>query len=277
VSEKILPAESSHVPDFGLQGAVALVTGAAGHLGAEMSLALAASGAHVILNGRSADKLEALAHRMTAEGLAASVSAFDITDAAQVDAAIEAIRAEHGKLDVLVNNAYAGRTGTIDTIQPEDFMSTYDVAVAAAYGLVKSSRHLLAEGAKKRRGGASVINIASMYGVVSPDPRVYAEPRLSNPPHYGAAKGALLQLTRYLACHMAGVPVRVNAISPGPFPRTPASPAEEAFVERLSAKVPLGRVGAPNEIAGAVVFLASEASSFVTGANLPVDGGWTAW
>jgi gluconate 5-dehydrogenase len=116
-----------------------------------------------------------------------------------------------------------------------------------------------------------------MYGSVSPQPEVYRDaPQFHNPPAYGAAKAALLQLTRYSACHLAAHGIRVNSVSPGPFP-APAVQANEAFVEELTARVPLGRIGQPGELVGAVVFLLSDAASYVTGANLPVDGGWTAW
>jgi NAD(P)-dependent dehydrogenase (short-subunit alcohol dehydrogenase family) len=116
-----------------------------------------------------------------------------------------------------------------------------------------------------------------MYGHVSPDPRLYGESGLNSAPWYGAAKGGLIQLTRYLACHLAPERIRVNAISPGPFPRTEISAGKSDFIQRLEQKVPMGRIGMPEEIAGPLLFLASDASSYVTGINLPVDGGWTAW
>lgn len=267
----------ARLPDFGLEDAVALVTGAAGHLGTEISLALAAAGAHVFLNGRTRSKLETLADEISAAGRTATVCDFDVTDAAQVEAGLCAVRSSVGRLDVLVNNAYSGRTGSIESVEAEDFIESYEVAVAGAYRVAKSSLDMLRVGAQARQGGASIINIASMYGVVSPDPGVYGDSGFNNPPHYGAAKAALLQMTRYLACHMADIPVRVNAVSPGPFPQSADSPEVRALHERLARKVPLGRVGHPRELAGAVVFLASTASSYVTGANIPVDGGWTAW
>jgi NAD(P)-dependent dehydrogenase (short-subunit alcohol dehydrogenase family) len=116
-----------------------------------------------------------------------------------------------------------------------------------------------------------------MYGMVSPDPRIYGNSGQNNPPFYGAAKGALLQLTRYAACHLASHKIRVNAISPGPFPAGNLQESNPAFYKELCNKNPMNRIGHPDELAGAILFLASDAASFVTGINLPVDGGWTAW
>jgi NAD(P)-dependent dehydrogenase (short-subunit alcohol dehydrogenase family) len=131
--------------------------------------------------------------------------------------------------------------------------------------------------AVKSRGHASVINVASMYGVVSPDLSVYKTPESSNPPFYGAAKAALIQWTRYAACEYGRENIRFNSVSPGPFPSAQVQADAPDFVRTLSQKVPLGRVGQPGELVGIMVFLASSASSFITGANIPVDGGWTSW
>ena len=144
-------------------------------------------------------------------------------------------------------------------------------------GIAQLAHPLLIQGISAKHGGASIINIASMYASVSPDPKIYGDSGENNPPYYGAAKAGLIQLTRYLACHFAPERIRVNAISPGPFPVEDGTESSRKFINKLKRKVPLGRVGHPSELCGAVLFLSSDASSYVTGANIPVDGGWTAW
>jgi NAD(P)-dependent dehydrogenase (short-subunit alcohol dehydrogenase family) len=262
---------------FQLQGRVALLTGASGHLGKSMARALAEAGAHVVLNSRSKDFLVALAAELSGNGYSASIACFDVTDESAVRLHISELADKYGRLDVLVNNANAGRTGTIEDATAEDFDRAYRVNVVAAFQLLQQSLPLLKESAKKTAGGASVINIASMYGVVSPDPSIYGISGANNPPYYGAAKAGLIQFTRYAACHLAPERIRVNSISPGPFPAAHFLERDPEFGARLAAKVPLRRTGNPAELQGPLLFLASDASSYVTGANLPVDGGWTAW
>jgi NAD(P)-dependent dehydrogenase (short-subunit alcohol dehydrogenase family) len=132
-------------------------------------------------------------------------------------------------------------------------------------------------GRMSANGGGSIALFSSMYGTVSPDPSIYESPMNTNPIEYGVNKAGIQQMVRYLAMHYGKQNVRCNAISPGPFPNPGIQSGNPAFIERLSKKVPLGRVGQADEIAGAVAFLLSEASTFVNGINLPVDGGWTAW
>jgi NAD(P)-dependent dehydrogenase (short-subunit alcohol dehydrogenase family) len=261
---------------FRLDGRVAFVSGAAGHLGRAIVSALAQAGAHVVLNGRREEGLAAVRDSLAAEGLSASVLAFDVRDTEAVERGFAALGEAHGRLDVLVNNAYSGPTGTLETATPDDFQLAYDVAVTGAFRCFTAAHGLLREAAG-RAGQASVINVASMYGWVSPDPRIYGTSGMNSPPFYGAAKGGLLQLTRYMAVHAAADGIRVNAVSPGPFPSARVQDADPSFHEALRAKVPLGRVGWPEELKGPVLFLASDASTYVTGINLPVDGGWTAW
>lgn len=257
---------------FRLDTRTAFVSGVGGHLGRVMARALAEAGAHVILNGRAPGPLEALHDTLRADDLSTEIAAFDIRDSS----ALKACLGGRARLDVLVNAAYTGRPGKMDTAREEDFNDAFASAASAAFEAVRTSLPAL-EAAARETGGASVINIASMYGHVSPDPGLYGDTGLDSPPWYGAAKGALLQLTRYLACHLADKRIRVNAISPGPFPRESVQTERPEFVAKLAEKTPLKRIGRPEEIAGPLLFLASDAASYVTGINLPVDGGWTAW
>lgn len=266
--------ESVGIEQFSLDGDVALVTGATGHLGGMMVEALAAAGAHVLVNSRRPQAAADLADALCRRGLQASAAVFDITDAAATTAAVKRLATRHTHIDILVNNAHAGRPATIAASLPADFTDAFSVAVDAPFFLIRELLPLMEAASGRRRGGASVINISSMYGTVSPDPSIYGDSGQNSAAYYGAAKGALNQLSRYLAVHLAPRAIRVNTISPGPFPGA-AAPAD--FVTRLAAKVPLGRVGEAREIGGPLLFLASPASAFVTGANLAVDGGWTAW
>lgn len=261
---------------FRLDGKVCLVTGGAGHLGAAMSTALAEAGGHVCILGRTRATLMGLVQRLTERGLSAEAVTIDVTMAEDIKSLVADLKKRHGKLDVLINNAYAGRPGVMTNSKVSDYVSAIEIAVAAAAELVNAAHDLL-HTAVQAGGDASVINIASMYGMVSPDPRIYGQSGMNNPPHYGAAKAALLQYTRYAAVHLAPQGIRVNAISPGPFPPDTAQQRNPAFAAALTQKVPMGRLGKPEDLAGAAVFLASSAARFVTGANLPVDGGWTAW
>jgi len=262
---------------FRLDGRVAFLSGATGHLGRAMAVAMASAGAHVVLNARNAEALESFAKTLQGQGHTVSVACCDITDKAAIREQIAKIGREHGRLDVIVNNASAGRTGTIESASAEDFEQLYRVNVVASFQILQAALPLLRESARKTPGGASVVNIASMYGSVSPDPSIYGTSGANNPPHYGAAKAALIQFTRYAACHLAGDRIRVNCISPGPFPAAKYLERDPQFAERLSAKNPMGRVGDPAELQGPLLFLASDASSYVTGIDLAVDGGWTAW
>jgi len=261
---------------FSLEGWVALVTGAPGHLGSSMVTALAGAGAFVYLNGRHPGPLEELRDSLRRGGLLAEIAPFDVSDKKSAIRFVAQIAEESGRLDVLVNNAYSGRPGTLENAEEHDYTQAFSVAVQAASQLTMTSLDLL-KAAAQRQGHSSVINIASMYGTVSPDPSIYGDSGHNSPPYYGAAKAGLLQLTRYAAVHLAAHKVRVNAISPGAFPSPGVAEQMPEFWRLLNQKPPMHRVGAANEIQGAVLFLASDASTYVTGINLPVDGGWTAW
>jgi gluconate 5-dehydrogenase len=260
---------------FRLDGRTVFVSGAAGHLGQAMVRGYLSAGARVILNGRQAPRLDALRAKLRQEGHdpdAIAVAVLDMRD----EGALARCFAALPRLDVLVNNAITVEMGTIATASSEQFATAYDSGVRAAFAAMRIAEPALAKGAAAE-GHAAVINIASMYGTVSPDPSIYGDTGLNSPPHYGPAKAALIQLTRYMACHWGAKRIRVNAIAPGPFPREEFQRDHADFTARLAKKTPLGRVGAASEVAGSAVFLASDAASYITGTVLNVDGGWTAW
>lgn len=254
---------------FDLTGKVVWVVGGAGWLGAPSARALASAGAHVVISGRDGDRLADVVSAIQAEGHSAESAVVDARDEEAVGALAADIVGRHGRLDSLVNFAFGSSGAGFDEITVEQWESgVRDSGTSALIVTRAASRHL-AE-------GGSIVLLSSMYGMVAPDPANYPDGVGVNPPDYGFVKAGLLQLARYEAVVLAKRGIRVNAISPGPFPGTVAQ-AVPQFVERLASRVPLGRIGRPEELAGPVVFLVSDASSYMTGANIVVDGGWTAW
>lgn len=259
---------------FSLEGKIALITGATGYFGQSMAFALAEAGAHILVNSRNDVRAKELVDRLLAANYSAETLVFDITDERQVVNTMEEL--SNKPLHILINNAYSGLAGSISTAEAVQYRESYEVTVVAAHNLLRAALPALRLGVKQC-GDASVINIASMYGMVSPDLKNYDSLAGANPPFYGASKAALIQWSRYAACEFGPIGIRVNSISPGAFPNDTVKQNAPDFVERLESRVPLGRVGNATEVQGPVLFLASPAASYVNGANLVVDGGWTAW
>jgi NAD(P)-dependent dehydrogenase (short-subunit alcohol dehydrogenase family) len=257
---------------FRLDGRIAFVSAAPGHLGRAMTRALAGAGAHVIVNARDDAKLKTFEDTLRDEGLSVERAAFDVADPDRVKDFFAALP----RLDILVNNAIAMTPKPFAALDTSDFAQTYASSVTASFEAVRAALPAL-RAAASAAGEASVVNIASMYGLVAPDARLYDRREQQSPFHYGPAKAALLQLTRHLAAEFGREHIRVNALVPGPFPRPEVQAAAPDFAKGLAGRTMLGRLGDAHEIAGPLLFLASRASSFMTGQALTVDGGWTAW
>ncbi|MBN1122995.1 MAG: SDR family oxidoreductase [Anaerolineae bacterium] len=258
-----------------LEGRTALITGGAGHIGVVMAGALAELGAAVAVLDVDAAKCEQTAAQISREwGVETLPLAVDLFDEAAVKAAPGQVADSLGGLDILINNAaFVGtsklegwavpfRDQSVDT-----WRRALEVNLTAAFALTQAAADFLGES-----GHGAVINIGSIYGMVAPDFSLYEGTAMGNPAAYGASKGGLMQLTRYLAAALAPK-VRVNAISPGGVWRN----QPEAFHERYKTRTPLGRMAVEEDFKGAVAYLASDLSAYVTGHNLVVDGGWSIW
>ncbi|MFC1644083.1 SDR family oxidoreductase [Candidatus Omnitrophota bacterium] len=257
---------------FSLKDKVAIVTGGAGHLGAAISESLAEAGAKVVVAGRNLEKAVKKADELSKKYNTECMGlVMDISSLSSVKNAMKEIKKKMKKIDLLVNNAYFSGSGRIESMSEKEWAKGIDGTVS---GVFRCSQAVIPYMAKA--GGGAIINIASMYGMVSPDPSIYDNTGFNNPPNYGAGKAAIIQFTRFEACHLADKNIRVNSISPGAFPDKKVQ-SDKKFISKLKKKIPARRIGEPNDIKGAVLFLASEASSYVTGVNLIVDGGWTAW
>jgi gluconate 5-dehydrogenase len=252
---------------FDLSGRVALVTGAGSGLGAVFAEALAEAGASVVCVGRRFERVQQTAQRLGAIGCQSLAVSADVTDEAAVTSMIGQTVERFGKLDILVNNAGTAVVGPPETISLPDWQRVVDVNLTGVFLCAReAAKAMIAAGT-----GGRIVNIASILGAVASEPVPAAA--------YDATKGAVVNLTRDLAVHWASKGILVNAIGPAYFP----SEMTEGFLalpemrREIERRTPLGRIGRPEELKGAVVFFASDASSYVTGQTLYVDGGWTAW
>ena len=263
---------------FDLTGRVVLITGASGHLGSAMSRAFAEAGASVIVASRDLDRASTFAatlpRRKHARHRGVVLDHVDAKSCASGFA--EAIKLA-GRVDVLVNNALDRDSVAHDlsNVTAEEF-SRHQENNTGYFILSRIFRdHIVARKKKSRQPqGGSIIMIGSMYGVVGSYPDAYEGVSVASPVQYHALKGGTIHMTRHLAVYWAKDQVRVNCLSPGPFPNEKA-PAE--MVKRLIQKSPSGRMGVPHEVKGPLLLLVSDAGSYITGQNLLVDGGWTAW
>lgn len=265
--------------DFSLNNKVAVVTGALGLLGKEHCYALSEAGACVIVCDLNEMESRRFSETLPGKSLG---SCLDVTDPDSVVRLKELILSEYGQIDILINNAaindmfenpvLAAEQSQFENYPLEMWRKSIDVNLT---GVFLCSQILGRQMVKQKKG--SIINIASTYGMVAPDQSIYRRADGSQdfykPPAYSAAKGGVISFTRYLAAYWGHAGVRVNSLSPGGVRNSQA----EYFIENYSRRTPLGRMAESSDYRGAIVFLASDASSYMTGANLVVDGGWTTW
>ncbi len=249
-----------------LEGRVSVVTGGATGIGLQMATGLAEAGSNVVICSRKLENCEQAAHALEKLGVGALALKCDVTDQAQVEGMKDAVLAKFGRVDALFNNAGRAWIAPPEEMPLERWQQVLDLNITAPFLCAQSfGREMI----KVRRG--KIVNIASIAGLVGRSPKAY------NSIAYGASKGALVNFTRDLAVKWAHHNIQVNAICPGFFVTTLNEKLFEQNKESILREIPLARTGGPNDLKGIAVLLASDASNFMTGAIIPVDGGATAW
>lgn len=253
---------------FNLKGKVVLLTGANGQMGQVISEALFESGADIVLADKRLDMCKKREANIRKSGGRAISIKVDVTDKASVKRGVKKAIAHFKKIDILINNAGIGVFTPFEERTIEDFDKVMSVNVKGAF----ICSQLVSEGMIKRKSG-NIINISSIYGLIAPDQRIYADSGRNCSEVYAMSKAAVIQFTRYLACYLGKYNIRVNCISPGGIFNNQAV----KFVRNYSYKTPLARMGLAQEIKGTIVYLASDASIYMTGHNIVLDGGFTCW
>jgi len=264
---------------FDLTNRVAIVTGGAGFLGQQFCEALSEAGANVVVADLDQISASRVADVITSKEKSAIGVEVDIRDPDSVQDLIDRTIETFGHLDILVNSAALDpkfeslneHQTTFEEFSLQDWKDALDVNLTGMFLVCQRSAK-----AMKESGKGSIINICSTYGISGPDQRLYqslGEPRQYKPVYYSVSKAGVLGLTKYIATYYEGTEIRCNALTPGGVERD----HDQAFKEAYASRTVLGRMAYPHEMKGAVVFLASDASSYMTGTNLVVDGGWTAW
>jgi NAD(P)-dependent dehydrogenase (short-subunit alcohol dehydrogenase family) len=255
---------------FDLTGRVALVTGAAGRVGRVIAHALCEAGAHVVVNGRRPGPIAELADELSRRGPEALAIAADVGVEDDVRRMADTIEARFGRLHVLVNNVTGNHRAPLGEMTVEQWEGALHGALTTMFVCTKVFGTRMAA-----TGGGSIVNIGSIYGSVSPDQGIYGDSGYNPSPVYAAGKGGIPNFTRYVATLWGAAGVRCNTLTIGGV-ESPwnAHPTFRANYER---RTPLGRMARDEDLRGPIVFLASDAAQYVTGTNLHVDGGWTAW
>jgi len=251
-----------------LLGKIALVTGATGQLGYQFCHALACEGATVWVSDLDINRCKAVVSKLP-KNLPNYPLIMDVTDPESVQNAFCEIKKVSGTLDILVNNAGIAVFTPFEERTLDEFMNVFKVNAGGTFLCIQAGAKLMR--AQKTKG--SIINIGSIHGMVSGDPRIYTDCSRKTAECYGASKAAIIHMTKYFAVHLAEFGIRVNCISPGGVFNNQG----KDFVKNYIYRTPMGRMANETELAGAAIFLASAEATYITGQNIAVDGGWTAW
>jgi len=269
---------------FSLKGRVAIVTGGPGLLGKEFCKTLAEAGASVLVADLNEPAARAVADELSQNGYSAAAVRTDVTDPISVQNMVATAESQFGSVDILVNSAALDPkfdpqaaakgipAGSFEDFPLESWKQALDVNLTGMFLCCQAVVKPMLEHEKK----GSIINICSTYGLVAPDQRLYqknGEQTAYKPVYYSVTKAGVLGMTRYLAAYYAGTQIRVNALTPGGV----YNQHDDVFLQAYASRTVMGRMAEKYEMNGALLFLASDSSSYMTGSNLVVDGGWTAW
>jgi len=258
---------------FSLKNKNILVFGGAGYLATPISKSIVESGGNLIIADLDLERAKILAKELNSQYPGSKVIALKAVDTNSfddVDTYFQKIKKDFQFLDGMVCAISPRLGGSVDKLTAEQMNKHFEKHVTPMFILARAAKRLM-------ESGGSIVLFSSMYGSVAPNPEVYFPPMEINPIAYGMCKAAINQMVKYLAVTWAEENIRVNAVSPGPFPN-PSSPTNDNdFIERLAQKTPMKRVGKQHEIAGSIIYLLSAESSYVTGQNIAINGGWTIW
>jgi NAD(P)-dependent dehydrogenase (short-subunit alcohol dehydrogenase family) len=252
---------------FDLSGQTAVVTGGAGLIGSETSAALAEYGADVVVAEYDEEDGRAVASALGERG---SYHYLDITDEESVVTLVRDVERDHGSIDALVNCAYP-RTSSYGQSFESVGLDEWNRNVTMHLGGYYATCHHVSKSMIDGEGGGCIVNLGSIYGTQAPTFDVYAGTEMTSPVEYAGIKGGVVNLTRYLASYLGKHGIRANTVSPGGV----FDDQDATFVDQYERRTPLGRMARPEDVAGAIVYLVSDAASYVTGIDLPVDGGWS--
>lgn len=252
---------------FSLQGKKAVVTGGCGYLGSEIVKGLADFGAEVVV-------VDWKIKEITGINKPVKYITCNLDDTSDIKETLKNAAGDNRTIDILITmaaNLGAGVLNDVENMDDEYWAKGIDGTVGYTFRTIRESIPYM-----KNSSAGSIINIGSLYAVGAPDPRTYFDTPFSSTPNYGAGKAATVELTKFCAAYLAKYGIRANSVSPGSYPHENVQ-QNELFKKRLEAKTMLGRIGYPDDLVGVMVFLASEASKYITGVNIMVDGGQTAW
>ena len=248
---------------------IVLIIGAKSYLSSEILDSFKDQNIHLILTTRNKNDKSFFEKKIKNHSF--NYFYLDVNKSKSIKNVLKKIKIKFKKIDSLINFAYAGIDGSINRINDEEFKNAINYNIISPFNLAKYSVEIFGS---KRLENFSIIFISSIYGIRTPDFSVYKNSSIMNPVHYGTTKASLIHLTKYLANYLARYKIRVNCISPGAFPSKTNS-KNKKFIKNLKKKIPLARIGKPEDLTGIIEFLISSKSSYITGQNIIVDGGWT--